>query len=59
MRIVPAIETRACGAFEHHSDGMKLVELFIVLERENVPVIRIGLNASEAETSPYFFCAIR
>ena len=38
---------------------MKLVELSIVLERENVPVRRIGLNAFEAETSPYFFCAIR
>ena len=37
MPLVSAIETRACGAFGHHSDGMKLVELSMVLELENVP----------------------
>lgn len=37
MPIVPAIETRACGAFGHHSDGIKLVELSMVLEPENIP----------------------
>ena len=54
MPIALEIGTRAFGAFEHQSHGMKLVELSMVLERENVPVRRIGLNAPEVETSPFF-----